>query len=125
MSGERPTSLDGLRVLIVEDQFLIADDMRRAVTALGAAVVGPCATVEDAIARLKSEPVQVGLLDLSLRGEQVLPVADEMIRRGVPFAFATGYEEWVIPARYRGHPRIEKPASASALREVLEGGLKR
>ena len=117
--------LTGLRVLIVEDQYLIADEMRRAVTALGGTVVGPCSTVEDAIAKLKSEKVQFGLLDISLRGEEVLPVADEMMRRGLPFAFATGYEEWVIPPKYRDHPRIEKPASPIALRNALEAAVKR
>jgi ActR/RegA family two-component response regulator len=120
----KASRLKGLRVLIVEDQYLIADELRRAVTALGATPVGPCPTVDDAIVVLDSQPVHFALLDLNLRGEQVLPVADELIRRGVPFAFATGYEPWVIPEQYRKHPRIEKPASPIALRQALEGALK-
>lgn len=115
--------LGGFRVLVVEDQYLIADEMRRTVAALGGTVVGPCPTVEDAIATLNTEKVDFALLDLNLRGQQVLPVADELIRRGIPFAFATGYEDWVIPAEYRNHPRIEKPASKVALRKIVETAL--
>jgi ActR/RegA family two-component response regulator len=119
MPDEAAKLLSGVSVLIVEDQYLIADEMSRAVKALGGAVVGPCPTVETAIARLESETVGFALLDLNLRGEQVLPVADELTRRGVPFAFATGYEDWVIPPQYRQRPRIQKPVSDVALRKAI------
>jgi ActR/RegA family two-component response regulator len=111
--------LSGVNVLIVEDQYLIADEMSRAVTALGGKVVGPCPTVEAAIARLEAEPVGFALLDLNLRGEQVLPVADALNARNIPFAFATGYEDWVIPPEYRRHLRIQKPVSDVALRKAI------
>jgi DNA-binding NtrC family response regulator len=123
MKHEAGRLLEGVRVLIVEDQYLIADEMSRAVAALGGAVVGPCPTVETAIARLDSEVVGFALLDLNLRGEQVLPVADELSRRGIPFAFATGYEDWVIPAQYRQRPRIQKPVSDVALRRAIGSAL--
>jgi len=113
-----PCLLHGLRVLIVEDQYLIADEMTRAVTALGGTVVGPCPTVEAAIAVLETETVEFALLDLNLRGEQVLPIADELSARQIPFAFATGYDDWVIASRHRKRPRLEKPVSIEALRRA-------
>jgi DNA-binding NtrC family response regulator len=119
MPDEPGKLLSGVNVLIVEDQYLIADEMSRAVTALGGVVVGPCPTVEAAIARLQAEIVGFALLDLNLRGEKVLPVADELIRRDIPFAFATGYEDWVIPPEYRQRPRIQKPVSEPALRKAI------
>lgn len=117
--------LSGVNVLIVEDQYLIADEMSRAITALGGQVVGPCPTVETAIARLDAEEVGFALLDLNLRGEQVLPVADELNNRAIPFAFATGYEDWVIPPEYRKHLRIQKPVSEMALRKAIGAALNR
>ena len=108
-----------LNVLIVEDQYLIADEMRRLVTALGGTVVGPCATVDEAIARLKSDAVQFAVLDLNLRGHSAEPVAAELTRRAIPFAFASGYEDWVIPSSYADHLWLEKPVTAKALAEVV------
>ena len=89
--------LNGLRVLIVEDQYLIADEMRRAVTALGGTVVGPCSTVEDAIAKLKSEEVQRidfqgKFIDFRIAGEK--GEAAPKVHGG--------------PARWEGKPRAKK-----------------
>jgi two-component SAPR family response regulator len=113
-----PFPLAGLNVLIVEDQYLIADEMRRLVAELGGHVVGPCATVDAAIAGLKSHTVQFALLDLNLRGHSAEPVAAELTRRSIPFAFASGYEDWVVPASYAGHIWLEKPVTAKALSEA-------
>jgi len=124
MTEDRPPCLlAGKNVLIVEDQYLIADEMSRAVTALGGKVVGPCPTVESAIERLKSEAVEFALLDLNLRGEQVIPVADALSERDIPFAFATGYEDWVIAPEHRGRPRLEKPVSMESLRRTVNSML--
>ena len=119
MSPRAP--LDGLRILIVEDQFLIAGDLSRAVTALGATVVGPCPTVETAQAMLAGRPVDFAVLDLNLRGDQVFPVAEELKRRAIPFAFATGYEAWVIPPEFQERPLLHKPVSPAELERTLTG----
>jgi two-component SAPR family response regulator len=116
----RASPLTGLNVLIVEDQYLIADEMRRVVSELGGTVVGPCATVADAIQRLKSEAVEFALLDLNLRGHSAEPVAAELTRRSIPFAFASGYEDWVVPSTYADHIWLEKPVTAKALSEVAQ-----
>lgn len=116
-----PQPLDGLNVLIVEDQFLIADDLSRAVKALGARVVGPCPTVAIAQATLADQPVDVAILDLNLRGDHVFPLAEELNRRAIPFAFATGYEAWVIPPEFQERPLLHKPVSSAELEKALSG----
>lgn len=117
------TLLSGRRVLIVEDQYLIADEMRRAVAALGGEVVGPCPSAADAMAQLENGPVEFALLDLNLGDEQVGRVADELAAKGVPFAFATGYEAWVIPPEHQNRLRIEKPVTREALKAALKQAL--
>ena len=119
MSARRP--LDGMNVLIVEDQFLIADDLSRALSGLGARVVGPCPTVEIAQATLADQPVDFAVLDLNLRGDHVFPLAEELNRRAIPFAFATGYEAWVIPTEFQGRPLLHKPVSSAELERTLNG----
>lgn len=103
------------RVLIVEDQYLIADEMRRAVAALGGVVVGPSPSVAAARRRLDEERVDLALLDINLGGEDVFPLTDELVASGVPVIFATGYDDEMIPDRYQGCGRIQKPVSKGAL----------
>ncbi|HYG25916.1 MAG TPA: response regulator [Caulobacteraceae bacterium] len=117
--------LEGRRVLIVEDQYLIAEEMRRAVLALGGEVVGPCPTIEAAMETLKETAVQFALLDVNVQGEEVARVTDELAARGVPFAFATGYDQWAIPPQHHDRVRIEKPVTREALREAIERALQK
>jgi len=111
--------LSGLKILIVEDQFLIADDLRRVVGFLGAEIVGPCPTVAAAQAALAGQPVDVALLDLNLGGDQVVPIAEELKRRAIPFAFTTGYEAWVVPPEFQERPLLHKPVSPAELERTL------
>ena len=78
------------RVLIVEDEYFIADDIAQVLEKAGAAVVGPAPTREAALALLTSERVDIAVLDIELHGELVFPVADYLRARAIPFIFATG-----------------------------------
>lgn len=111
--------LTGIRVLIVEDQFLIADEMARSVTALGGEPLGPCPTVAAARSHINASRPDVALLDVNLKGEDVFALAADLARMEVPFAFATGYESWMIPPAYRERPRLEKPVSPTSLQRVI------
>jgi CheY-like chemotaxis protein len=117
MSVLRP--LDGRRVLVVEDQYLVADEMRRAVESLGGIVVGPAARAQIAIGLLQQQAVDLALLDINLGSEDVYPLAMELNRRNILFAFATGCEPWVIPEDFAGVHRIEKPVTGKALTEMV------
>ncbi len=104
------TTLAQMRVLVVEDEYFIADDMVRALRKLGAEVVGPVPTKEEALTLIHSgESIHAGVLDINLQGDADFSVADTLTARGVPFVFATGYDDRAIPAAYKDVPRWEKP----------------
>ncbi|MFC7739415.1 response regulator [Roseomonas sp. GCM10028921] len=125
---ERPfEELRGRRLLVVEDDYGIANDMARFLEDAGAEVVGPAGTVEDALELVESEAtaLDAAALDINLHGERVYPVADALAARGVPFVFATGYDAQVIPEAYVGVPRLEKPVDKAQLARALAGCLGR
>jgi CheY-like chemotaxis protein len=112
--------LQGSRILIVEDEYLLADDLSETLIGAGAEVLGPIASVEDATAFLAGEPrIDAAVLDVNLRGDMVFPVADALRARGIPFAFATGYDEWALPERFADAPRVEKPFKGFRVAAVL------
>jgi CheY-like chemotaxis protein len=100
------------RTLVVEDEYLIADDLQHELEKLGMVVIGPAPTVAMALRLLDATPVLDGaILDIDLRGETSFPVADALRERGIPFVFTTGYATSMIPEPYRSMPRFEKPVS--------------
>ncbi len=104
------SSLQGLRVLVVEDEYLIAEDLCEELRSCGAEVMGPASCVADALALLEAGPApDLALLDIGLGGEKVYPVADALRGRGIPFVFATGYDGWSIPTGYADVPLRQKP----------------
>ena len=103
-------SLSRRRVLAVEDEYFIAEELEEALRQAGATVLGPVPSVDGALALLRSEAApEAAILDVNLCGEMVYPVADFLIARGVPFVFATGYDQTVLPERYAAIRRLEKP----------------
>jgi len=111
--------LAGKRILVVEDEFFIADDLERELAAVGAEIVGPAATIDRAAALVDAGGLDAAVLDVNLRGSTVYPIADRLTAAGVPFIFATGYDAGVIPAAYRHIPRCEKPVSPQLVAEAL------
>jgi CheY-like chemotaxis protein len=106
-------------VLIVEDEYFIADDIAQVLEQAGAAVVGPAPTRETALALLASERIDIAVLDIVLHGELVFSVADYLKVRAIPFIFATGYSQASLPAQYRDIATWEKPFDAYALALAL------
>lgn len=118
LSGARPGVAP--RVLVVEDEFFIADDIAGALRALGAEVVGPVPCLADAMAMLDtSGRIDFAVLDLNLEGEAGFPVGDALAARGVPFVFATGYDRGFLPPRFRDVPYWEKPFEPRLLATAL------
>ena len=112
--------LRGLRILVVEDEFFIADELDKELSDAGAFVLGPVGSVADALTFLESDQaIDLALLDVNLRGERIFGVADGLRARGVPFAFATGYDGDALPQGYEDVPRLTKPVDGSALTAVL------
>jgi CheY-like chemotaxis protein len=114
--------LNGLRVLIAEDEYFIAEEIAQLFEAAGAKVIGPAQTVDDALALVTAgKPLHGAVLDISLHGEVVYPVADELARRGVPFVFTTGYDQSTLPARFAAVARCEKPVDPNQILGALFG----
>jgi CheY-like chemotaxis protein len=112
--------LQGCRILVVEDEYMIADEICDGLADAGATVVGPAATREDAVGLIESGPViDCALLDLNLRGEPAYPIADLLMQRGTPFVFTTGYDLSSIPSRYTHVPRCEKPVSIAEVIQTI------
>ncbi|HVE33410.1 MAG TPA: response regulator [Gemmatimonadaceae bacterium] len=98
------------RVLLVEDEHIVASALSRGLRVCGAEVIGPAATVEKALALIESTPTIDGaLVDINLRGIQAYAVVDSLIAKQVPTVLATGYETSVVPNRYRSLVVLQKP----------------
>lgn len=119
-SGRAPVALSGRTVLLVEDDYLIADQMRRTLSRCGAEILGPVATVEKALALVAASPeIDAAVLDVNLCDQMVFPVADALAERDVPFVFATGYDRTIIPPRFVQVRRCEKPVEMALLARIL------
>ena len=101
--------LAGLRLLLVEDEALIALEMEELIGALGAEVVGPFSRVQDALDGLRNGPIHGAVLDIHLDGETTFPLADVLLDRERPVMFVTGEAEDAVPEKYRLLPRLQKP----------------
>jgi CheY-like chemotaxis protein len=113
-------TLSGSRILAVEDEYLIAEELRYELVQAGAVVLGPVARVTDALNLIAREArIDGAILDINLRGDMVFPVADELALRGVPFVFASGYDLSVIPKRFEHVVTCGKPTRMSAVVRAL------
>ena len=110
-------NLEGMRILIAEDEYLLADDLTRYFESAGAVVLGPAPTIESA--RQFLPQAQAAILDVNLSGEFVFPLADELTERGVPFVFFTGYDEVALPERFRFVGSLTKPSGWSRIVDAL------
>jgi len=124
MAVRKPThpqglQLDGKRVLLVEDEYYIADDLRRILEGVGARVVGPLSTLAKAHEALDDARFDCAVIDLNLHGESALPIADRLSDSGKSFAIATAYGSGSIPDRFKDVPRVEKPFDPRALLKLV------
>lgn len=111
--------LQGTRVLVVEDEAMIAMLIEDMLTELGCAIIGPASNVRQAFAAIEQETFEAAILDVNLNGERTLPVAEELRARNLPFLFATGYGAPGIDAGFRGEAMLTKPFTQSELERAL------
>ena len=114
-------SLHGLRILIVEDNFVLADALRYLLAGYDGVVTAIASTIDRAREALAADRVDVALLDINLNGTSVVPFADHLRASGIPFAFLTGYgdDPDLLPDHLRNQPRLEKPVEAERLVSLL------
>lgn len=112
--------LSDKKILVVEDEYFLAREMEVQLEALGVEVIGPAATVNDAMNILTdNKQIDGAILDINLRGELVYPVADLLQRLDIPFVFATGRSPADVPDRYPGFILCEKPTQLSEIARAL------
>jgi DNA-binding LytR/AlgR family response regulator len=114
----------GLRILIVEDEFLLAMELEAILQRRGGMILGPVSSVGQALGVLDGERPDLALLDVNLKGERATPVAAALQARGVPFVLITGYSGPQLSEPELSHaPRIDKPVNCRMLRRAMASAL--
>jgi len=129
MSTQGPfpdSAISGRRILILDDELLIAADTKALVTRLGGIVLGPYARVRAALEAIQTHPVDGAVLDINVAGVQSFVVAEALEARRVPFVFCTGYGRDSVLPRFQHAPVVEKPLIPelfiAALADALKAG---
>jgi len=118
MCDDMATSgLAGYRILVVEDEMLLALFVEAVLHDLGCIVVGPVSKLDVAVRLASEETLDAAVLDVNIRGGDVFPAAEHLAARGIPFVLASGYGDWTLPAAWQGKPRLTKPFTAGELEE--------
>jgi DNA-binding NtrC family response regulator len=114
--GSEPVSaLDGCRVLVVEDEYILADDLKKELEVHGAKVVGPIGNLGVAQDQVSRDHFDVAVIDVKLGNKLAWSIADELMQQNIPFGFVTGYGADAIPERFQHIMRWEKPWDMSKL----------
>lgn len=121
MSASDRSTLAGIRVLVVEDEYFVAKSLAVLLNALDCLVVGPASTSQEACDLIKRERVDAAVLDITLTPGTSAPVARALRLKGCPFVFVTGYASLgMLPDDLRGHRVLHKPVDGETLKSALE-----
>jgi DNA-binding response OmpR family regulator len=118
-SNSSALSLVGLKILVVEDDYIVANECGAVLRKYGAQVLGPVPDIPRARASLFVEVPDCILLDINLKGEMAFDLARELVVRGIPLIFTTGYDSSVLPPSLRGRPLLQKPVETRELIRVV------
>ena len=114
-------SLNGMRVLVAEDEEFVAETLQEELTYFGAHVLGPVTSLKAALGFVASEPdIDAAILDVNLAGEMVFELADQLVERNVPFIFTSGFQRTSLPEKYLGVKSCPKPYSIEDLVQALK-----
>ncbi len=115
---EQEAELSGLKVLVVEDELLIAMTLEDLLKDSGCTVVGPASSLKQGMQLFEKEAVDGAILDVNLRGQMVFPLADALAERSIPFVYVTGYGK-LLRARNHGRRFLQKPYNNQELLKIL------
>jgi DNA-binding response OmpR family regulator len=124
--SDNDAPLTGMRVLVVEDDYFIAEEICATLREHGAEIVGPSPDVERGLALIASSQIDCAVLDINLQGTFAFGIATELRQRGTPAIFVTGYDVSVLPREFSGFVRLEKPVNLRVLLQTVQsaGGRK-
>jgi DNA-binding NarL/FixJ family response regulator len=111
--------LSGKSVLIVEDNFLVAEDLRSSMEQAGARIIGPIGDASQALAVAKKTKIDVALLDVGLRGQSSVAVARALAYRLIPFILVTGYVRDALPPELENALYLAKPVMTDTVLNVI------
>ncbi len=112
--------LRGQRILVVEDNFIMALDLSQMVEELGGAVVGPAGRLDEGMALAQSNDLDGAILDVNLDGANTFKLADGLLAGDVPVIFATGYDSKTLPDRFGDTPKLSKPFSVDTVKKAIQ-----
>jgi DNA-binding response OmpR family regulator len=115
---DQKAELSGMRILVVEDEILLAMDLADFLADSGCTVAGPASSVEQGMRLVEQDAIDGAILDVNLRGEMVFPLADALAERSTPFVYATGYGK-LLRACNHGRPVLQKPYSNQQLLKII------
>jgi CheY-like chemotaxis protein len=110
------SELAGLRVLVVEDEYLVALEMEEMVRDLGGTVVGPAGRLDRALRLVDEAEIDVAVIDLNMDGKSTMPLLELLGRRHIPFIIVTGYERGAVPQAMQPVAFLSKPVSPAGLK---------
>jgi CheY-like chemotaxis protein len=113
------SALAGRRILVVEDEMMVAMVLETMLDDAACRIVGPFGRLAQALASAQRDSIDAALLDVNLHGEQVFPVADALAQRNIPFVFVTGYGAGGLPPRFKNRPALTKPYRVAAVLTAL------
>ena len=114
----------GLRVLVIEDESMVAMLLEDTLAEIGCEVIGIASRFDDAVAKAKSLAFDIAILDVNLNGRKAFSIADLLAERGVAFVVATGYSVISLPASLQRAPVLQKPFRRRDLERALRAALK-
>ena|ERR1700739_4545049 len=123
MEDTAMTTIEGARILVVEDESVITMLLQDMFEELRCEVVSLASRFQDALAKANTLSFEVAILDVNLNGQHTFPIAEALKARGVPFIFATGYGAAAVPENFRTAPVLQKPFRIADLERAVRAAL--
>lgn len=116
--------IEGKRILVVEDEFLVAEDLNSALKNTGARVLGPVGIISDGLRLVDDSPdIEGAVLDINLGGALAYPIAQKLMDRNIPFIFTTAYDAEDVPEKFWNIKLCQKPTTMHKIIRTLEAAL--
>ena len=121
--SREPVSLEGRRILLVEDSPVVAPFTAELLQEVGCVVVGPAPNMAAARELIEAGEFDAAVMDIHIRGVRVFPLCETLAAKGVPFLLTSGYADRSMPDKWNDRPRVQKPYTLEQLKDALAGVL--